>query len=214
MPMPNRAAELMRMMQGTMGAGGAPPKPRPSTHPSWGNTQQYRLAGAVNPMGPAPSRPQMDPQAIERLMSAVMQGQGQRAGKMAGASPSAGAQYGQQISQLPQPGTIRNISNASPLPGPGMTTTPDYAGRRERGMGGFGGLSGGKEMELQQNGYVDIGGTRYILDRSSGEVSQMPIPGTQYGGLFGMGGGVTTDDPSRYGAQDPVSLMEAIRQGR
>ena len=81
-------------------------------------------------------------------------------------------------------------------------------------MGGFGGLSGGQEMELQQNGYVDIGGTRYILDRSSGEVSQMPIPGTRYGGAFGMGGGVTTDDPSRYGAQNPVSLMEAIRRGR
>ena len=206
MPMPNRAAELMRMMQGTMGGGGA-------SLPS-NNVVGSPFRSRPNLGGPAPSRPQMDPQAIERLMSAVMQGQGQRAGKMAGASPSAGAQYGQQISQLPQPGTIRNISNASPLPGPGMTTTPDYAGRRARGMGGFGGLSGGKEMELQQNGYVDIGGTRYILDRSSGEVSQMPIPGTQYGGLFGMGGGVTTDDPSRYGAQDPVSLMEAIRQGR
>jgi len=140
---------------------------------------------------------------VEQLMNAMRQGGGGR-----------GTNYGRQMSQRPQPGTIRNISNASPLPGPGMTSRSDYAGRRASGMGGFGGLSGCQEMELQQNGYVDIGGTRYILDRSSGEVSQMPIPGTQYGGAFGMGGGVTTDDPSRYGAQNPVSLMEAIRRGR
>jgi len=212
MPMPNRAAELMRMMQGTMGAGGAPQRM---------NRLSNNTVGGGGMMGPAPSRPQMDPQAIERLMSAVMQGQGQRAGKMAG-SPGRGTQYAQQLSQRPQPGTRRTISNESGIPGPlgGLTQIPDYAGRRQysdpSSQTGFGihGLTGGKEMELQQNGYVDIGGTRYILDRSSGEVSQMPIPGTQHGGLFGMGGGVTTDDPSRYGAQDPVSLMEAIRQGR
>lgn len=165
--------------------------------------------------------PQMNPQVIEQLMSAMSQGQGQRAGKMAG-SPGRGTQYAQQLSQRPQPGTRRTISNESGIPGPlgGLTQIPDYAGRRQysdpSSQTGFGihGLTGGKEMELQQNGMVDINGTRYILDRISGEVSQMPIPGTQYGGAFGMGGSVSTDDPARYGAQNPVNLMDAIRRGR
>mgnify|MGYP003629167599 FL=1 len=196
--MPNRAADIMRMMQGTMGAGGAPQR-----------------MNRLNPMEPAPSNPQMDPQAIERLMSAMSQGQGQRAGKMAG-SPGRGSQYGEQMSQRQQPGTIRGISNAPPISingGIGSATMPDFAGRgwgRGSSMGTgqvggkFSGLGGGQEMELQQNGYTDIGDVRYILDRSTGEVTQMPRPGSGYGG----------GPPSNYGAQDPVTLMEAIRRGR
>ena len=64
MPMPNRAAELMRMMQGTMGAGGAPQR--------MNRLSPDRLAGAMNLMGPAPSRPQMDPRGIEQSMQNTM----------------------------------------------------------------------------------------------------------------------------------------------
>ncbi len=60
-----------------------------------------------------------------------------------------------------------------------------------------------KEMELMQNGFADIGPVRYILDRTTGQVSQMPRPGAGFG----------DEAPGYYGAQDPVSLMEAIRRG-
>ena len=125
--------------------------------------------------------------AVEQLMQAMQQGRG--------------SQYGRQMSQRPAPSTIRNISNASPLPGPGMTSRPDYAGRTATGIGG---LSGGQEMELQQNGYTDIGDVRYVLDRSTGQVTQMPRPGSGFG----------EGPPSNYGSQTPVSLMDAMRRGR
>ena len=71
MPMPNRAAELMRMMQGTMGAGGAPQS----------RLSPNRLAGAMNPMGPAPPpagrfADNMDPEALHRLMEMMNAKQG------------------------------------------------------------------------------------------------------------------------------------------
>ena len=59
--MPNRAADIMRLMQGTMGAGGAPQNP------------MGRLRSAMqNTMGPAPFNPQMDPRGIEQSMQNTM----------------------------------------------------------------------------------------------------------------------------------------------
>ena len=162
-----------------------------------------------------------NPQHVEQLMNAVRAGQGR------------GSQYGHQMSQRPAPSVRRTISNAPPVrtwapnPNPsrydsgtievgfgpyfpGSYDESDYAGRR----GGFfgGGLSGGQEMELMQNGYTDIGDMRYILDRTTGEVSQMPRPGSGYGG--GPFWDRKVGPPSHYGAQDPVPLMDAIRRGR
>jgi len=77
MPMPNRAAELMRMMQGTMGAGGSPPKPRPNTD---------TLVDRMNPMGPAPPAgnfaDNMDPEVLRRLMQMMGATQGRVPGSV------------------------------------------------------------------------------------------------------------------------------------
>ena len=134
----------------------------------------------------------VNPGQVDQLMGALRAGQGR------------GSQYGYQMSQRPPPSPERNISNAPPVPGPGMTSRPDYAGRQFSRVTGIDGLSGGREMELMQNGYTDIGNVRYILDRSTGQVSQMPRPGSGFGHDL---------PPGHYGAQDPVSLMEAIRRG-
>ena len=138
-------------------------------------------------------------QAVEQLMQAMQQGRG--------GSPmhvsTRGNDYARQMSQRSPGNTVRTISNAPQIGSPlgGMATVPDYAGRTATG---FGGLSGGQEMELQQNGYTDIGNVRYVLDRSTGQVTQMPRPGSGYG----------DGPPSNYGSQTPVSLMDAIRRGR
>lgn len=64
--MPNRAADIMRLMQGTMGAGGAPQNPL-------SNNSLHRYAELMqNSMGPAPSNPQMDPRGIEQSMQNTM----------------------------------------------------------------------------------------------------------------------------------------------
>ena len=158
--------------------------------PNFTDQQQRQMTGAA-----------VSPRAVEQLMQAMQQGRG--------------SQYARQMSQRPAPGTIRGISNAPPISiegafGPSM---PDYAGRgwgRGSSMGTgqiggkFSGLSSGQEMELQQNGYTDIGDMRYVLDRSTGQVTQMPRPGSGYG----------DGPPSNYGSQTPVSLMDAIRRGR
>ena len=160
--------------------------------PNYSDEQKRQMTGAAIAPG------EMANPMVEQLMNAMRQGGGGR-----------GSNYGRQMSQRPQPGTIRNISNATPQFGPGGTSTPRYAGQRATGVGG---LSGGQEMELQQNGYTDIGDVRYILDRSTGQVTQMPRPGSGYGGgpFWDRQGG----PPSDYGAQTPVSLMDAIRRGR
>ena len=162
-----------------------------------------------------------NPRHVEQLMNAARAGQGR------------GSQYGYQMSQRPAPSVRRTISNPSdegqwyaPNPDPnaslyktmriqpgqerfyeGAYNAPQYAGFR--GFEG-GGLPPGKDMELMQNGYTDIGDIRYILDRTTGQVSQMPRPGR------GHGGGPFWDrqvgPPSDYGAQDPVPLMDAIRR--
>ena len=148
-----------------------------------------------------------NPQHVEQLMNAVRAGQGR------------GSQYGHQMSQRPAPSVRRTISNAPPIrtwapndsgtigvaPGlgsffPGSYDEPDYAGRR----GGFlgGGLSGGQNMELMQSGYTDIGDIRYVLDRTTGQVTQTPRPGSDY----------WRDDLGYegYGGQPPISLMDAV----
>ena len=163
-----------------------------------------------------------NPRHVEQLMGAARAGQGR------------GSQYGYQMSQRPGASTVRSVSNTWPSEGtwwsPNLDTTdrfnktmriqpgqerfyegaynaPQYAGFR--GFEG-GGLPPGKDMELMQNGYTDIGDIRYILDRTTGQVSQMPRPGS------GHGGGPFWDrqvgPPSDYGAQDPVPLMDAIRR--
>ena len=150
--------------------------------PNYDDTQRRRATGAA-----------VNPGQVDQLMSALRAGQGR------------GSQYGYQMSQRPAPSTVRTISNAPRVPGPGMTSTPDYAGRQFSRVTGIDGLSGGQEMELMQNGYTDIGNVRYILDRSTGQVSQMPRPGSGFGHDL---------PPGHYGAQYPVSLMDAIRRGR
>ena len=150
--------------------------------PNYDDIQRRRATGAA-----------VNPGQVDQLMSALRAGQGR------------GSQYGYQMSQRPAPTTVRNISNAPPVPGPVMTSRPDYAGRQFSRVTGIDGLSGGQEMELMQNGYTDIGNVRYILDRSTGQVSQMPRPGSGFGHDL---------PPGHYGAQYPVPLMDAIRRGR
>jgi len=77
MPMPNRAAELMRMMQGTMGAGGAPQS----------GVSPDRLAGRMNTLGPAPPpagrfADNMDPEALHRLMQMMLGTRGMTPGSV------------------------------------------------------------------------------------------------------------------------------------
>ena len=89
MPMPNRAAELMRMMQGTMGAGGAPQS----------RLSPDRLAGRMNTLGPAP--PQIDPRAIEQSMQETM-------------GPGGGAGYDDIIEKLMEVMRRRNAPQMAP----------------------------------------------------------------------------------------------------
>jgi len=104
-----------------------------------------------------------------------------------------GSQYGYQMSQRPAPSTVRTISNASPIPqhGQGLPPTrPDYAGRQFSGTTGTPGLPAEKEMELKQNGFADMGSVRYILEPSTGRVTQMPRPGSR-------GEAISRDDMNR-----------------
>ena len=170
--------------------------------PNYDDEQRRRATGAA-----------VNPGVLDQLMGALRAGQGRC------------SQYGYQMSQRPAPSVRRTISNAPPVrtwapnpnpgrydsgtievgPGlgshfPGSYDESDYAGRR----GGFlgGGLSGGQEMELMQNGYTDIGDIRYVLDRTTGQVTQTPRPGSDY----------WRDDLGYegYGGQPPISLMDAV----
>ena len=69
--MPNRAADIMRMMQGTMGAGGAPP-PQPGLS---SNNLGRDLTTMMGPPPPSAGRfaDTMDPEQVRRLME-MMQG--------------------------------------------------------------------------------------------------------------------------------------------
>jgi len=61
--MPNRAADIMRLMQGTMGAGGAPQNPL-------SNNSLNRYAELQNPFFPTPAP--MDSRGIEQSMQNTM----------------------------------------------------------------------------------------------------------------------------------------------
>ena len=69
--MPNRAADIMRMMPGTMGAGGAPP-PQPGLS---SNNLGRDLTTMMGPPPPSAGRfaDNMDPEQLRRLME-MMQG--------------------------------------------------------------------------------------------------------------------------------------------
>ena len=125
----------------------------------------------------------------ERLMQALASGRGNN--------------YGYQMSQRPAAGTARGISNADRIPGPlgGMTTMPDYAGRRPTG---FGGLSAEEDLLLNDQGYIDKGGVRYIIDRSTGQVTQNRIPsGPTSGQNFGSRGQTLQEAVGGPGAMKP-----------
>ena len=115
-----------------------------------------------------------NPRVAEQLMQPLASGRGNN--------------YGYQMSQRPAAGTARGISNADRIPGPlgGMTTMPDYAGRTATG---FGGLTAEEDLLLNDQGYIDKGGVRYIIDRSTGQVTQNRIPsGPTSGQNFGSRG--------------------------
>jgi hypothetical protein len=120
-----------------------------------------------------------NPRVAEQLMQALASGRGNN--------------YGYQYSQRPAAGTIRGISNAAPIqsdragyPGAPSNMMPDYAGRTATG---FGGLSAEEDLLLNDQGYIDKGGVRYIIDRSTGQVTQNRIPsGPTSGQNFGSRG--------------------------
>ena len=72
--MPNRAADIMRMMQGTMGAGGAPP-PQPGLS---SNNLGRDLTTMMGPPPPSAGRfaDNMDPEQLRRLMEMMQRTQG------------------------------------------------------------------------------------------------------------------------------------------
>jgi len=114
-----------------------------------------------------------------------------------------GNSYGYQMSQRPAPSMVRTISNADRIPGPlgGMTTMPDYAGRTATG---FGGLSAEEDLLLNEQGYIDKGGVRYIIDRNSGQVTQNRIPsGPTTGQNFGSRGQTMAQAVGGPGAAKP-----------
>ena len=90
-------------------------------------------------------------------------------------SPARGTQYGREMSQRPAASTSRTMSNYQP-------TVADLVrvGKASMDAARRLNLSGGQEMELMQNGYTDVGDWRYQIDRSSGEVSRSPKPGSRW----------------------------------
>ena len=132
---------------------------------------------------------------VEELLNAVRQGNG---------GPThfstRGQGYGREMSQRPPGGSIRGFTNAplieregyNPMyPGDrtGYGMMSDFAGRGwGRGStmghgeigGKFSGLSMDEDMLLKEQGFLDKGGMRYVLDWDTGKVSQFPTPG---GGL-------------------------------
>ena len=135
-----------------------------------------------------------NPRAAEQLMQALASGRGNN--------------YGHQYSQRPAAGTVRGISNAAPIhsdragyPGAPSRMMPDYAGRTATG---FGGLSAEEDLLLNEQGYIDKGGVRYLIDRSSGQVTQNRIPsGPTSGQNFGSRGQTMAQAVGGPGASKP-----------
>jgi len=156
----------------------------------------------------------VDNRQVEQMMAALT-------------SPGRGSHYGQQMSQRPAAGTIRGISNAPSIrsgrggnPYDPANRMPDYAGRgwgRGPSMGTgevggrFSGLSAGQEMELQQNGYTDIGDIRYVLDRTTGQVTQSPRPGSDAWRAYSTGAAVPNPYGSPMTLEDEMDLQRDIR---
>jgi hypothetical protein len=104
-----------------------------------------------------------------------------------------GSQYGYQMYQRSPGGTIRGITNAPKIGIPGMpghiigqNMMSDFAGRgwgrgSNMGYGEIGGKFSGLTMEedmlLKEQGFLDKGGMRYVLDWDTGKVSQFPADG-------------------------------------
>jgi hypothetical protein len=143
-----------------------------------------------------------NPRVAEQLMQALASGRGNN--------------YGYQYSQRPAAGTIRGISNADPISigaGMGGPTMPDYAGRgygRGSSMGTgevggkFSGLSAEEDLLLNDQGYIDKGGVRYIIDRNTGYVTQNRIPsGPTSGNNFGSRGQTMAQAVGGPGAMKP-----------
>ena len=119
-----------------------------------------------------------NPRHVEQLMNAARAGQGR------------GDQYGYQMSQRSPGGAIRGITNAPQIGREGMpghiigqNMMPDFAGRgwgrgSNMGYGEIGGKFSGLTMEedmlLKEQGFLDKGGVRYVLDWDTGKVSQFP----------------------------------------
>ena len=120
-----------------------------------------------------------NPRHVEQLMNAARAGQGR------------GSQYGYQMSQRSPGGAIRGITNAPQIGREGMpghiigqNMMPDFAGRgwgrgSTMGYGEIGGKFSGLTMEedmlLKEQGFLDKGGMRYVLDWDTGTVSQFPV---------------------------------------
>jgi len=139
-------------------------------------------------------------------------------GKTAMMDNARGSSYAREISQRPAPSIRRGIANTGPITSGRMggspnpeNMMPDYAGRRPAYE--YGGLSGGQDMQLRQQGYIDIGNVRYILDpQGSGRVFQVPLNDETTLSSASATGNQNPYAP--YGAPNPVPLMEAIRRGR
>ena len=144
----------------------------------------------------------------EQLMQALASGRGNN--------------YGYQMSQRPAGGTIRGITNQPPIRGEMGTTMPDYAGRawgRGSSMGWpggaqfdqsgmdsrfFSGLTPEEDLLLNEQGFIDKGGSRFIIDRSSGQVTQNRIPsGPTSGQNFGSRGQTMAQAVGGPGAMKP-----------
>ena len=118
-------------------------------------------------------------------------------------SPARGTQYGREMSQRPAASTSRTISNPS--------RTDNYLWRDVVTRLN---LSGGQEMELMQNGYTDVDNWRYVVDRSSGEGSMAPKPGSPHSEGFYEAQILQNkrhDRQMQYGS--PKSMEQEVRAG-
>ena len=140
----------------------------------------------------------------ERLMQALASGRGNN--------------YGYQMSQRQPGGTVRGITDGERIHagrggrvGP-ENYMPDYAGRawgRGSSMGWpgsdatssldrgdtntrfFSGLTAEEDLLLRERGYIDKQGSRFIIDRNTGQVTQNRIPSGPTSGQ-NFGGRATT----------------------
>jgi hypothetical protein len=153
----------------------------------------------------------------EQLMQALASGRGNN--------------YGYKMSQRQPGGTVRGIYNAPDIhsgrgtPMDPANYMPDYAGRawgRGESMGWpgsdrtssfdrgdtntrfFSGLTAEEDLLLRERGYIDKQGSRFIIDRSTGNVTQNRIPSGPTGGQnFGGRGQTLQEAVGGPGAMKP-----------